>query len=104
MLNAEEIKNTLSEKALEAIDTILNEGMGKGKIKRRFHASGASTKHKVGQSSGQKASNTGRSAGQRKRSAKKMMKSKKKKYGGTGVNKKILKKQKRGARKAARRK
>jgi len=81
MLKKSEINDLLSEKALEAIDAILDEGMGKGKLKRRFHAKGASTKHKVGQSLGQKASNTGRSAGQRKRSAKKMMRSKKKKFG-----------------------
>lgn len=86
-MNRTEIKDILSEKALEAIDDIINEGMGKGKLKRRFHAKGASTKHKVGQSLGQKAANTGRNAGQRKRSAKKMMRSKKKKFGKIQSNK-----------------
>lgn len=83
-----EIKDILSEKAQEAIDEIINEGMGKGKLKRRFHATGASTKHRVGMSKGQKMKNSGgRNERKRKLSSKKRMRSLKKKQGRVVSNK-----------------
>lgn len=87
-LTTTEIKDLLSEKAQDAIDEIINEGMGKGKLKRRFHATGASTKHRVGMSKGQKMKNSGgRNERKRKIAAKKRGRSLKKKQGKIVSNK-----------------
>ena len=77
-----EIKDLLSEKAQEAIEEIINEGLGKGKLKYRYHATGGRTKRRVGQSIGQKMKNSGgRNERKRKLSAKKAMRTKRKKHG-----------------------